>query len=275
MDTQTVITEELIASVCALAVQAGSVVMQHYVSDVSVYTKEDKSPVTQADLDVNEILQNGLAQFGWPILSEETKDTDERLHADAVWIIDPIDGTRDFIEKTGEFCIMIGLSVAGRATFGVTYFPATDTLLWGVIGKGAWMTKDGRTEPISVSDIAKTSDARFVSSKNHALGWYDKIAALKQFAQWKQVGSNGLKCGLIAMNEADVFFTVTSKLGEWDMCGPHAIIEAAGGLVTGLDGSVLLYNKADPHIPQGVLATNGQVHAEMLTCFKEQQLTPQ
>jgi len=242
--------------------------------DLVIQQKSDESPVTEADETANNILTKLLSSFGWPILSEETKDTPDRLKAPFVWIIDPIDGTRDFIEQTGEFCIMVGLSEYGRSTFGVVHFPATKTTYYGGTELGAFFKQGDEEKPLSVSLVSTPEEATMVMSKSHSLPIYESIAEKLGIKNVARVGSNGLKCSLVASGTADIFYTITSKLGEWDMCAPHAIVEAAGGMVSGIDGTTLTYNKEDPHIPQGVLVTNGLLQDVLLDTFVEQDINP-
>jgi len=239
--------------------EAGSAVMGIYDTDFAVEQKEDKSPVTEADTRAHNMLMTALGEFGYPILSEEGDSKESaRYNAQHVWIIDPLDGTNDFVQKTGEFSIMVGLVEDGKPVFGAVYAPAVDKLYYAQSGSGAWLSHGGETTRLSVD--TRTEHIRAVSSRSHnspeidayykALGAHERIA----------VGSNGVKIGRIAEGEADVFYNPTSKMGEWDGCAPQIILEEAGGKMTGADGSPIVYNKKDPHLSHGILATNGALH---------------
>lgn len=276
MEIKTVVTKEIADVVCAAVKRAGKAAMHFYRTDgLKIVHKEDASPVTQADIAANTVLLEELAVFGFPVLSEETADTINRREQSRVWIVDPIDGTRDFINQTGEFCVMVGLSEFGRATFGVVYIPTTDTLYYGGVELGAWMMQGDTILPVQVSMCDDTNSATMVTSRFHTLPVYAEVATALHVKQQIHIGSNGLKCTLVATGHADMFLTVTSKLGEWDMCAPHSIVEAAGGRVSGIDGTTLTYNKIDPHMPQGVVVTNGILHDEVLTYLDTHSIFPQ
>jgi 3'(2'), 5'-bisphosphate nucleotidase len=274
MGAQKINTEQIVEKVNTLLLEAGEVCMQLYKTDVAIEKKKDASPVTEADLRVNDILLQGLESFGWPILSEETADTDARLASDYVWIIDPIDGTRDFIEHTGEFCIMVGLVYKQKPILGWVYVPVQDALYVGGVDVEAHKIVAGKTTSLSVSKESVLSNASMVASFSHYNGQLGLFAEKAGIAEMIRMGSNGLKVAVVADATVSLFFTTATKMGEWDICGPQAIVEAAGGTVTGLGGEPLLYNKKDPHTPYGFLITNGLIHEQARTILSENQITP-
>lgn len=257
-------TQQLLNTACNAAGEAAAEVMNIYTREFSVEEKEDKSPITEADRSANRIIEKHLRGTGYPILSEESADdVSARRSSQRVWIVDPLDGTQDFVEKTGDFVIMIGLVEEGRPILGVCFAPAYNKLYFAAKGQGAFITHNGETARLSVSDVAEISDARVVVSRSH---YSDKIKHMLEgfdHNKAKRAGSNGLKIGMVAEGSADVFFNPTHKMGEWDQCAPHIILEEAGGKITDMDGQALVYNKEIPRIPNGVIATNGVLHERM------------
>ena len=256
------------ASVAAKA--AGEAVMKIYRGDFDVEHKNDGSPVTEADLAADAIIEKELATTGIPILSEETIDDISRMESDALWIVDPLDGTSGFVDGHGDFVVMIGLVENGFPIAGVVYRPVTGELITGVKGQGASLTTpEGEVIPLSVSAVNQMSQTRIVTSRHHISARAKAFVESAQISEIIQVGSVGIKVGYIAQATADVYFTTTDQMGEWDLCAPHAILEAAGGRMTGFAGEEIRYNKHIPKNPHGVLATNGELHDAMLAFFSK------
>lgn len=223
----------------------------------------DKGPLTEADLAANEILQDILltAFPGDGLLSEETKDTPDRLSKRRCWIIDPVDGTREFTLGLPEFCVSVGFVVDGEAKVGALFNPATGQLIAGAVGEGVEL--DG--VPVRVSDHAVLEGARFVVSRSEQKkGW---------FAPWEgrialqPVGSVAWKFALVAAGRAEASFTPQPR-NEWDLCGGAACILAAGGRATDGSGATFRFNRPDPlHI--GVCGTNGRMHDQVMAMMRE------
>ncbi|MFK7930243.1 MAG: 3'(2'),5'-bisphosphate nucleotidase CysQ [Myxococcota bacterium] len=217
-----------------------------------------KGPLTQADLAADAIIQDCL-KTAFPsdaILSEETTDDPSRLGRSRVWIIDPVDGTREFVERVPEFVVSVGLVIDGVAMLGVLLNPITGELMTGVVGQGA--TYNG--SPASVTDRRSLAGARVVVSRSETQkGWFDHWAS---DVNLEPVGSVAYKLGLVGTGQADATFTPKPR-SEWDVCAGAAIIAAAGGRAT--DGSDIPYRfNRTPPLHQGVVGTNGHLHAAIM-----------
>ena len=217
--------------------------------------KADASPVTAADHAANEVIVAALRQ-AFPddaILSEESADSPERLSARRVWIVDPLDGTKEFLAQNGEFSIMIGLAIDGEAVLGVVYLPAIDLLYAAAKGEGAWVERDGKREPLHCG-AADVAALRLVGSRSHADPRVERLRDALGITDVTPCGSVGVKCTRIAQGERDLYLHPAPHLKEWDTCAPEAILREAGGTVTDTRGEPLRYNKPDPRQPHGILA---------------------
>jgi 3'(2'), 5'-bisphosphate nucleotidase len=264
------LTEE-IQFACKVAREAATIVNTFYVGSSEVRYKNDREPVTEADRSANtHIVTRVKAAFpNDGLLSEESKDDLSRLEKDRVWIIDPLDGTREFIARNGEFSIMIGLAVKGRATLGVVMQPESGLLYAGSIGQGAWLVEAEEKVPLHVGDIDKTNRMVLVSSRSHRQQITDKIRAQLRITSERVSGSVGLKVGLIARQLADLYVHPSPGCKEWDLCAPHALLEAAGGTITDCWGNPLSYNNRDVRAHNGLVASNGKAHAQVIDVVAE------
>jgi 3'(2'), 5'-bisphosphate nucleotidase len=242
-----------------LALRAGTVVMRHYDQDVTVNDK-DGEPVTVADRQSNALIVDALHER-FPddeVLAEETPVTsDAWCRAPRCWIVDPLDGTSDFVKQRVGFCVMIGLVENGRPRLGAVHVPRAGRTFLGVVDHGAVEEREGRLVPLAVSARAETSDLRVIASIAHRdaqLG-----AALEALApkETLSVGSVGYKVGKIAADEADLYVAVTGAISLWDTAAPEAILHAAGGRFLDLDGNPLHYGGPGLKHARGLLATNG------------------
>jgi len=248
--------------------KAGQAIIELYGQDYEVYEKEDKSLATEADLIADKIILEGLSEFGYPILSEESVDDLVRLKSDRVWIVDSLDGTRDFLDKTGEFAIMIGLAEQGRAVMGFVYLPTEDKLYFAEKGQGAFV-QVGDSEPVQihVSDQSDIRKAKLIVSRSHLTPEIENAAKSMQVGHFIKCGSNGVKMGLVAEGKADLFFNPTDRFGQWDCCAPQIIVEEAGGKVTGIRGEEIEYNHKGSKNPYGLIASNGILHNQVINVF--------
>jgi len=232
---------------------AGEIVRSYY-GRAEAWEKGRDNPVTHADLEANErirsIIHDAFPDDGW--LSEETADSHERLGKPRVWIVDPLDGTKEFIQKIPEFCVCVALAIEGRAALGACYNPASDELFAGVVGEGA--TYNGK--PARVSEVRDLSQTRVLASRSEdKRGEWD---AFKDRVQVVLTGSVAFKLALISAAKGDATFSLTPK-NEWDICAGAALIEAAGGRVTYLDGQPLKFNQPKTKL-SGLIASNGVLH---------------
>lgn len=237
--------------------------------------EEDKqgSPVTEADRSANAIIVDGL-RSRFPedgILSEESRDSMDRLAKRRVWVVDPLDGTREFIDGIPEFAVMIGLAVEGRAVLGVVYCPATRRLYSAVDGGGAWVEQDGGREPLR-AQAWDGGSLRMVGSRSHPDARIEAIQAVLGITDVAPSGSVGVKCARVAEGDRDLYVHPVPYLKEWDTCAPEVILREAGGDVVDCAGAPLSYNKPDPRQPYGILAGAPGVVAAVLEVVKEQFL---
>lgn len=251
---------------CKIAREAATIVNTFYVGSSEVRYKSDREPVTEADRSANQHIVNRVRAM-FPddgILSEESKDDLVRLERERVWIIDPLDGTKEFIARNGEFSIMIGLAVRGRATMGVVMQPESGQIYAGAVGMGAWLIEQEERIPLAVSRTDKTNRMTLVSSRSHRQQITDKIRSTLRITAERVSGSVGLKVGLIARRLADLYIHPSPGCKEWDLCAPQALLEAAGGCMTDCWGNPLTYNNRDVRAHNGLIASNGTAHVQIV-----------
>ncbi|HEY4446772.1 MAG TPA: 3'(2'),5'-bisphosphate nucleotidase CysQ [Steroidobacteraceae bacterium] len=223
--------------------RAGAAIMRIYDSGFTVQRKEDNSPLTLADLESQRVIIEGLTAVtpDIPILSEESAQApwDERKTWRRLWVVDPLDGTREFVKRNGEFTVNIALVLDHEPVLGVVAAPALGLLYWGASGVGAFSRHRGAAEvPIHVSQPA--NPLRVVGSRSHASP--ETAGYLARVGPHAMTGiGSSLKFCLLAEGKADLYprFGPTS---EWDTAAGQALLEAAGGRVTRLDGHRLRYN---------------------------------
>lgn len=249
-----------------VAREAATIVNTFYVGSSEVRYKTDDEPVTEADRSANQhIVARIQAMFPEDgILSEESKDDLTRLGKSRVWIVDPLDGTKEFIARNGEFSIMIGLAIEGRPVLGVVMQPDPGLLYVGAVNHGAYMVEAGERIPLTVSDCDQVSKMVLVSSRSHRQQIVDKIRSALRITSERVSGSVGLKVGLISRQLADLYVHPSPGCKEWDICAPYALLEAAGGRMTDCWGNPLVFNKRDVRAHNGLVATNGLAHDEII-----------
>ena len=249
-------------ALAAHAAWAGGVAAcRHYGGDLDIRDKGDDDPVTAADHAANaailEILHGRRPDDA--VLSEESRPPADRGRGGRLWIVDPLDGTKEFIARNGEFSVMVGLAEDGRAVLGAVYQPATDRLFAGFSRGGAWVVAGAPHGP-EVDRLALPAGSdpprpiRFARSRSHpderlcrlsdALGDIEEVIS----------GSVGIKCALVAQGLADLYVHPVPFLKEWDTCAPEAVLRGAGGTVTDCASEPLAYGKVDPVQPHGIFA---------------------
>jgi 3'(2'), 5'-bisphosphate nucleotidase len=233
----------LLPHVTALARESGRSILGVYQDrNPLVEYKLDHSPVTQADLVSHRILETGLSGLAphWPVLSEESAEVpfDERKSWRHFWMIDPLDGTKEFLQRTGEFTVNIALIEDDRPVLGVVYAPVIDKLYFAARGNGSFRMDGEVTTPIKVATTTAGS-TRYVVSRDHASEQED--LGQTKGCEVVVMGSS-LKFCLIAEGAADVY-PRTGPTMEWDTAAAQCILEEAGGSVTDLEGNTIRYNK--------------------------------
>ena len=236
----------LLPDVIRIADEASEKVLHIYQSDFKVHFKEDSSPITAADLAANDIILRGLRRIARdiPIVSEESAEApwEERKHWHRFWLVDPIDGTKDFTQRTGEFTINIAMIEDGEPIMGVVIAPALKEAYWGVKGEGAY--KRDRTGKAHHIRVAEPRDSlRVVASKNHLNEDTRAFIAKLGPHETVQAGSS-LKFCRIAEGHADIYPRM-GPTSEWDTAAAHAVLLAAGGKVQTLEGEPVKYGKED------------------------------
>lgn len=242
----------LIEDVCRLARGAGVIVEQVRANDPQAALKSDRSLVTRADREADAYLRTALQALqpaAW--LSEETADDPGRLRAASIWIVDPLDGTREFVEGVPEYTVAIGLVEHGVPVLGVVLNPATGQLFSAVRGQGAFL--DG--------NVIKVSEgSALLASRSEVKG--GEFAPFARDWDVQAVGSIQLKLALVAAGRAGVTLSRGPK-HEWDVCAGALIVTEAGGVVTDVDGRALPFNQPFPKV-RGVVAGAPRAHARAL-----------
>lgn len=259
--------EKELSAATELSLAAGEIILKYYNQDVDVQLKAGKEPVTQADKDSNEYITSQLRGL-FPddgILAEESKDDLNRLEKERVWLVDPMDGTREFIDKIGQFAVMIGLVENGIPVLGVVYQPTTKTMFYAVKGQGAFVARKGERSILTVSQVTKPADMRLVVSRSHrsplVSAMMEKLGVSKEISS----GSVGLKVGLLAEQKSDLYLHPNSKTKEWDTCAPQIILEEAGGRMTDCWGQPMKYNKTNVYNDRGFVASNNTTHDKIIS----------
>ena len=236
---------QLLARVVDIARQAAREILEVYAgAELAAQSKSDASPLTAADVRAHRLIVEALGELTpeAPVLSEESVHTPfaQRSHWRRYWLVDPLDGTREFLSRNGEFTVNIALIEGHAPALGVVHVPVTDTSYRGLPGTGAWRQKGGgAAEPIHVAARAG-SPLRVAGSRSHRGDTLDEFLARVGPHRLLSLGSS-LKFCLVAEGGADVYPRL-SPTREWDTAAAHAIVTAAGGVVCRLDGGPLEYN---------------------------------
>ena len=250
------------------AKEAGDAILEIYQRDFDTHTKKDNSPITEGDLKSNEIIKKILSETEHVILSEEDNDDLSRLSENMVWIIDPLDGTSDFIDKTGEFTIMIALIKNKKPILGVIGWPTEKTFFVAQKGSGAFRYSNDEWHKISVTSISELSKCRTVGSRHHLSDREKSFIKKLGIEDFTSIGSS-LKVGKISSGEAEAYITTTNKMKEWDSAASYCIISEAGGKMTDMLGNDITYNNKNVFHQNGILVTNGLIHDEIVREFKK------
>jgi 3'(2'), 5'-bisphosphate nucleotidase len=236
---------ELLNQVVALSVEAGNSIMDIYNGPAfQVTQKEDKSPLTAADLASHQTIIKGLEKLTpeWPVLSEESESTPYEVRSQwpLFWLVDPLDGTKEFLKRNGEFTVNIALIEGGTPILGVVYAPASGRMYFAARGAGAFKRENSTTLPIRVqrSDSGTT---RVIVSRTHGTDETELYTKQYGSCEFVPMGSS-LKFCLVAEGVADVY-PRSGPTMEWDTAAAHCILSEAGGSVTAADGACFQYNK--------------------------------
>lgn len=254
----------LLPAITQAAETAGESIMEIYATDFDVERKSDNSPVTQADLAAEAIILAVLADLtpDIPVIAEEemAAGTAPSVVGDRFWLVDPLDGTREFLDRNDDFTVNIGLIDRGGPVLGVVHLPVQKRTYTGISGAGATCSvKSGPARPIAVRETPP-GGITLVSSLRHG-----EPAALEKFLRDKRIANrlvrgSSLKFCVVAAGEADIYPRFGPTM-EWDTAAGHAVLNAAGGCVTTVDGAPLGYGKKDFLNPNFIAWGNAQATA--------------
>ncbi len=247
---------QLLEDLAETAREAGEAILTIVRRGFEVEAKQDRSPVTEADRAAELVILAALARAapGVPVIAEEEVAAGRiPAHGDTYFLVDPLDGTKEFIRGGDDYTVNIGLIEDGVPRLGVVFAPATGRLHAGVTGEGAWLDEGRGRQPIATRERGQSLTA--VASKSHLnQATIDYLQAAAGDCAYVSVGSS-LKFCIVAEGAADIYPRL-SPTSEWDTAAGHAILLAAGGLIRGPDGDALRYGKA-AFLNRGFVATSG------------------
>jgi 3'(2'), 5'-bisphosphate nucleotidase len=246
--------EQLLSQVTAIAIDAGKAIMKIYEQPTgNVVLKSDHSPLTEADLASHCIITDSLSRLKpeWPVLSEESThiSLEQRRGWQRFWLVDPLDGTKEFLKHNGEFTVNIALIDNGSPVMGIVYAPALEVCYAGAKGLGAYVQRgNAEKQKIEVKRRRENESLRVVASRSHSDP--RTSALLNQLGEYECIGmGSSLKLCLVAEGAAHLYPRLGPTM-EWDTAAAHAVVNEAGGMVCDLSGHELDYNKADLHNPE-------------------------
>lgn len=259
-----------------VAREAAAVVMRVYAAPFDVEYKGKDDPVTRADKEANALIVERLRRElpGVPVVAEESDPAHYAgfAGAHAAWFVDPLDGTREFVARNGEFAVMIGLAEKGRATLGAIVAPAWGRAFVGVVGEGAWeIGADGSERTLHVSSRTDLAGASIVVSRSRAPARIEAFIASVGAKRAVPVGSSGLKGVLVATGDHDAYIQPGRAGMRWDACATEALVVAAGGACTDAHGGAFDYATTDIENSRGLVATNGHLHDALVDALRRRR----
>ena len=238
---------------------AGDILRGHWRrGDYQIGSKGKDNPVTQADLEADRtlkrLLHDPFPDYGW--LSEETADSEARLKCRRVWIVDPLDGTKEFIQGIPEFCVAVALVEEGHPVLGVTYNPITREMFWSARGMGCHLN----TEPVRVTRTRVLHRANVLASRSEtARGEWEVFHGRLKVSP---TGSVAYKLALVAAGKGDATFTRSPK-SEWDIASGAALLAEAGGTMSDIHGAMIRFNQRRVKVA-GMIADNTVLHEQLV-----------
>jgi len=247
------------------SIEAGKIIMKYYLNEYEIKEKSYQNPVTTADREADFYLKSVLTKarpnYGW--LSEETADTSNRLDKEMVWIVDPLDGTKEFIEGIPHFVVSVALVKNGEPIIGVLHNPVTKDIFHAIKGNGTFL--NDKVHNCTIKD--STLDMVILNSRSEtSKGLWEPYKL--QFKELKPIGSVAYKMGLTAVGDADIFATLRPK-NEWDICAGTCLINESGGKVIDLNGESLTFNNKKTLIEPGLIAGNQSSVEKTYKIFNE------
>lgn len=257
--------------VADLARIAGKAILEVYASSFEVRYKGPDDPVTDADLRAEEIIVSGLSRE-FPddgIVSEERPVSEEARRRMRVWYVDPLDGTGEFVARTGEFAVIIGLLEQGLPKLGVIYRPVDEVLYAGIRDESAWIIIGGERRRTWVSAAVPPHPLRLAVSRSHRHPMIDVVTSRLGVVTEVPCGSVGAKIGLLLSGQADAYVEPSAYTSKWDVCGAEAILRGAGGFMSDLTGGPMGYEGLDIRNRRGFVATNRACHGDVLAAIPQ------
>lgn len=245
------------------AAEASKIIVKYYNSELDVKMKGVGNPVTDADIEADNILRDILmkecSDFGW--LSEETKDSTDRLNNEFIWIVDPLDGTKEFVEGIPNFVISIGLVRNGVPVLGTIMNPISGDLYLAYKGNGVQLNG----EKVNISDKIDLHNLVMLNSRTETKnGLWDLYG--KYFKKVVPIGSIAYKLAMVSANQADIVASLKPK-NEWDICAGHCLINESGGILLTSEGKEISYNNRKTLITPGLVASNKVATFNLLDCI--------
>ncbi len=253
-----------------LAHRGGEVALEVYNREFTADEKADRSPVTEADRRVNDLICPAL-QEAFPedlVIGEESGFDGEIPATGRSWFVDPIDGTKDFILKNGEWSIMIGLCVDGKAVAGVVYEPAHGRFYFAAEDSGAWCRTPGQADTRLEAETKEVHEAIIVNSRNHPDPRIQLVADRLGITEQFPHGSIGCKLARIAEGTADLYFNFSGRCHMWDACAAELIIREAGGDLVGVQGERIVYAGSTTRLTEPFFATTGAVKGPVVAAVQ-------
>ena len=249
-----------------LAREAGKIIMEVYSTEFSVHMKGVGDPVTEADKKANGlIVEKLLKEFPRDgVIAEESPGENHDAPSGRIWYVDPLDGTKEFIRKNGEFSVMIGLAIQGHSCLGVVYRPDQDLLFSGIVNQGAWVEDRGQKHILSLENSSGRKGLRLAVSRSHRHKQMDEIEKRVGITEVIPSGSVGLKVGLITRGLADLYIEPGPFTSLWDSCAPESLIRGAGGKFTDILGAPLFYGTKQMKNKKGLVASRGDIHEDII-----------
>lgn len=253
--------DELLAETVKAAQEAGRAIMSYYLDSYSVEEKAPDNPVTDADLAADTLLReeltNLLPEAGW--LSEETIDDPQRIEKELCWVVDPLDGTKEFVTGIPEFAVSIGLVERGKPLLAVIFNPATNELFHAFRGNGS-KYNGARSR---VSTCKRLADAKIDASRSER--GRGEFAPFESLVDVRTMGSIAYKLARVSAGIADATWSRGPK-NEWDICAGVLLIQEAGGCCVDLDDEAISFNKVYPKV-NGIIADNGRLHKQVMAAL--------
>ncbi|MCK4996922.1 3'(2'),5'-bisphosphate nucleotidase CysQ [Candidatus Pacearchaeota archaeon] len=262
----------ILKQIIDIAKSAGEIAMKYHGKELDIETKSHEHDfLTQVDIESDKYIREEIGKL-FPedeILSEESKDIPSD-YSGRVWMIDPLDGTKDFVYKGRGFSVMIGLCVNGEPMLGVVYAPARETLYYAEEGTGAYVEKNKEKIDLKVSEISELKSSKIVTriihrEKRDLDKLVDSIGVKSEMPE----SSVGIKLGLIAEGKADLHINTNYRCSKWDTCAPQIILEEAGGIVSDFSGNPLNYKQKSPKWENSFVASNHNLHKKIITHISE------